>query len=89
MPSLFLLLNAPTFRRTQRSNPRAHVARNGKAIEAITAETSQCWYWKICTGATTQPDLISPRLPTGSARLILIGTYRPVEVILGDHPSKR
>jgi predicted ATPase len=61
-----------------------------EAIEAITAETSlvlvlEDLHWSDYSTLDLISYLARRHDP---ARLILIGTYRPVEVILGEHPLK-
>jgi DNA-binding winged helix-turn-helix (wHTH) protein len=61
-----------------------------EALEAITAETSlilvlEDLHWSDYSTLDLVSYLARRRDP---ARLMVIGTYRPVEVILGDHPLK-
>ena len=69
---------------------RAHAARAGWSVEAITVEVPlmivlEDLHWSDYSTL----DLISYLARRRDrARLIVIGTYRPVDVILGEHPLK-
>ena len=48
------------------------------------------WSWKTCTGATRPRSTCSrcSRVGATPSRLLILGTYRPADVAVGEHPLK-
>ena len=91
MPSLLPPEERATLRQQVSGATRERMLREmAEAIEAITAEQPlilvlEDLHWSDFSTVDLVAYLARRRDP---ARLMVIGTYRPVEMILGDHPLK-
>ena len=73
-------------------HPGAHAAGTGRGPGGAERPSGRwCWCSKTCTGVTpsTVEALALLARRREAARLLVLGTYRPVELILQDHPLKR
>jgi predicted ATPase/DNA-binding winged helix-turn-helix (wHTH) protein len=91
MPGLTSANDGDALQKQTLGTTREHMLREmSEAIEALTAETPlllvlEDLHWSDYSTLDLVSYLARRRYP---ARLMLIGTYRPVEVILSEHPLK-
>ena len=91
MPRLFLRSECEDFRENFAGVTREHMLHEmGELIEAITAETPLVFVLEdLHWSDYSTLDLISyVARRRDNSRLLIIGTYRPVEVTLSEHPLK-
>ena len=77
-------------REVQGATPQRMLREMAEALEALTAERPLLLCWKTCTGAMSRRWTYCPSWRGGrrAARLLVIGTYRPVEVLGNGHPLR-